>query len=74
MRMETMPKIYQIRIQGKISERWHAWFDPLTVTDLPDGDTLLEGLVVDQSQLVGIINQLHNLNLKLLSVNARDDA
>ncbi len=72
--MEPMLMKYQIRIQGKISERWHAWFDPLTVTDLPDGDTLLHGQIVDQSQLVGIINQIHNLNLRLLSVNAGDES
>lgn len=68
--MESSPKIYQIRVRGKVPERWQAVFDPFTMTDLPEGDTLLCGEVVDQSQLVGVINQLHSLNLKIISVNA----
>jgi len=48
--------------------RWQTWFDGLTLVPLDDGDTLLRGLIQDQSQLVGIINQVHNLNLTILSI------
>ncbi len=68
--MDVSRKHYQIRVEGKVPERWRAWFDPLTMVYLPEGDTLLQGEIVDQSQLMGFINQIHSLNLKLISVNA----
>ncbi len=68
--METSPNIYQIRLRGKVPDRWQAMFDPFTMTDLPEGDTLLCGEVIDQSQLIGVLNQIHSLNLKIISVNA----
>ncbi len=68
--MDTSRKHYQIRIEGRIPERWQSWFDPFSMVTLPEGDTMLQGEIVDQSQLVGVINQLHSLNLKILSVNA----
>ncbi len=68
--METSPKNYQIRVRGKVPDRWQTMFDPFTLTDLPEGDTLLCGEVIDQSQLIGVLNQIHSLNLKIISVNA----
>jgi hypothetical protein len=70
--MEPFPKYYTIRIAGSLHERWKDWFDSLTVTNFANGETLLQGLIQDQSQLVGIINQVHNLNLTLVSVTSEE--
>ena len=37
---------YEIRIQGHLGSRWAAWFDGLSLTNEPDGTTLISGLVV----------------------------
>lgn len=71
--MEEFPRIYSIRIQGRLHDRWKNWFAGMTFTNLECEDTIIEGLIEDQSQLIGVINQIHNLNLKLVSINCKDD-
>ncbi len=68
--MEPFPRFFTIRITGSLHARWKDWFDGLTVTNLDNGETLLQGLIEDQSQLVGVINQVHSLNLSLVSVTS----
>lgn len=68
--MEHFPRVYQIRIEGVLHDRWKTWFDGLTVTNLECGETLIEGMIQDQSALVGVINQIHSLNLTLVSINS----
>ena len=70
--MEQFPRIYTIRIQGMLHDRWKNWFDGMTITNLDNGETILEGLIQDQSALVGVINQIHNLNLNLISINYKE--
>lgn len=64
------PKVFQIRIQGHLSQQWMDWFEGLTITLEEDGNTLLNGPVVDQSALHGILKKIRNLGMPLLSVNA----
>ncbi|HEX2048773.1 MAG TPA: hypothetical protein VHF27_13485 [Acidimicrobiales bacterium] len=59
---------YQIRLQGHLHPRWAAWFDGLTVTNESDGTTVLQGQVVDQAALHGLLRKLQDLGLPLLSV------
>jgi len=63
---------YQIRVQGRIGERWSHWFDALTISFEHGRDgipiTMLTGPVVDQADLRGILNKLWDLNLTLISV------
>ena len=66
------PTVYQIRIQGHLSQRWTDWFEGLTITLEEDGNTLLGGPVVDQSALHGILKKIRNLGMPLLSVNSVD--
>jgi len=70
--MKQGPRFYHIHIEGHLPERWKDWFDGMTVTNLENREVLLQGCVQDQSGLVGIINQIHNLNLKLISVHCED--
>ena len=60
--------IYQIRIQGQISESWSDWLGGLTIIPQSDGETLLAGLIVDQAALHGIMDKLYAMNLTILSV------
>ena len=66
------PTVYQIRIQGHLSQRWTDWFAGLTITLEEDGNTLLSGPVVDQSALHGILKKIRDLGMPLLSVNSVD--
>jgi hypothetical protein len=66
------PKIFEIRVQGHLSQQWQGWFDGLTITLEEDGNTLLRGPVVDQSALHGALKKIRNLNMPLLSVNSTD--
>jgi hypothetical protein len=60
---------YEIRIRGHLSSRWAAWFDGMTLTAMSDGTTVLEGPVVDQAALHGVLHKVRDTGLPLLSVN-----
>ena len=62
------PGRYEIRLKGHLASRWAARFDGMTLTTLSDGTTSLEGPVVDQAALHGLLTQLRDLGLPLLSV------
>lgn len=59
---------YAIRVKGHLDTRWEAWFDGLTITCHSDGSTLIEGHVVDQSALHGVLQRVRDLGLPLISV------
>ncbi len=60
--------IYQIRVQGHLGSEWTGWFDGLTITLEDNGDTLLTGPVVDQAALYGLLRQVRDLGMPLVSV------
>jgi len=63
------PVIYEIRVKGVIDAAWASyWFEDFVTTPLPDGESLLTGQVADQSALLGLLAQISNLGLPLLSV------
>lgn len=62
------PGRYEIRVQGHLDPRWTAWFDGLKLTREPGGTTLIEGEVIDQSALHGLLQKLRDAGLPLLSV------
>ncbi len=64
----------EIRLKGQIDPGWSSWLGTLTVTHLPDGQTVLIGPVRDQSALYGLIERLSNLGLELLHVNVKPPA
>lgn len=59
---------YEIRIKGHLDARWSAWFDGLTLTRESDGTTLIQGLVVDQAALHGLLQKVRDTGLPLVSV------
>ena len=58
---------YEIRLQGRLEPRWSARFEGMTLTT-GAGFTLLAGPVVDQSALHGLLHQLRDIGLPLVSV------
>jgi hypothetical protein len=58
---------YEIRLHGRLDPRWAARFDGMTLTT-GDGFTLLTGRVVDQAALHGLLHQLRDLGIPLVSV------
>ena len=48
----------EIRVKGRIDERWSDWFQDLTVTHTNQGETILSGSVTDQAALYGLIAKL----------------
>lgn len=63
---------YEIRVQGRLDQRWAAWFDGLTVTAHGDGTTALAGPIVDQAALHGLLQRLHDIGVPLISVTQID--
>jgi hypothetical protein len=62
------PPVYKIRVQGHLSPGWSEWFEHMTVTLEPNGDTTLSGPVVDQPALHSLLVKVRDLGLTLISV------
>ncbi len=64
---------YQIIVQGCLDPSWSDWFRGMELTNETGKDgrliTTLRGTMADQATLRGILNQLWDLNLTILSVN-----
>jgi hypothetical protein len=63
---------YQIRLDGRLDDRWAAWFDGLTLAHDSDGTTTLRGEVVDQAALHGLLQRIRDLGMPLVSVTHLD--
>lgn len=61
--------LYHIRLQGELDSGWGDWFGSMTITPQNDGTTLLICRVMDQAALHGLLRQIRDLGLLLLSVN-----
>jgi hypothetical protein len=74
------PGTYEIRLEGRLHERWLAWFDGMTLTTVSNPNpgsqgsaeqgvtTLLRGPVADQAALHGILARLRDFGMPLISV------
>jgi hypothetical protein len=62
------PWLYEIRVEGQLTERWSAWFEGLAIRSDPEGETSLTGQLADQAALFGVLSRIHDLNLVLVSV------
>jgi hypothetical protein len=60
----------EIRVAGQIDEHWSDWLEGLTITHTGQDQTVLVGLVADQSALYGLLSKLRDLGLPLISVNS----
>jgi hypothetical protein len=61
--------IYQIRIKGYLDKKWSDWFAGMTISLEENDEVLISGEVIDQSALHGLLKQVRDLGLPLISVN-----
>ena len=60
-------EVYEIRVAGHLSKHWETRFEPLCLEHDPNGETVLTGQL-DQAALHGVLLQIQNLGLKIISV------
>jgi len=58
---------YEFRVAGRLSERAQGAFVDMAVHDAPP-ETVISGEVVDDAHLHGVLAQIHNLGLHVVSV------
>ena len=63
-----MSEIHEIRVQGRLDDRWVDWLEGLALTREIDGTTTLTGPLADQAALHGVLNTIRDLNLPIVSV------
>jgi hypothetical protein len=63
---------YQIWVGGHVESNWSDWMEGVSVrqpwSENGSAITLLEGELIDQAALVGLINTLYEMHLVVLSV------
>jgi len=57
-----------IIVQGHLDTSWKDWFEGMAIS-YAGKNTMLSGNMKDEAHLHGVLNQIRNLNLKLISVN-----
>ncbi len=62
----------EIRIKGHIDRDWSDSLALLDVTHSPDGTAVLSGVVRDQAALYGVLFQLCNLGIRLVSFSSEE--
>ena len=63
-----MSEMHEIRVQGRLDDRWVDWLEGLALTREDDGTTTLTGPLADQAALHGVLNTIRDLNLPIVSV------
>ena len=59
---------YEIRVTGHLGDRWATRFDGMTLSHEDDGTTVISGPVVDQAALHGLLQQLRDIGIPLVSL------
>jgi hypothetical protein len=63
---------YEIRIQGSLDDRWSAWFDGMSISSDQGGATVIDCPSIDQAALHGLLRQVRDAGLRLISVTRID--
>jgi hypothetical protein len=67
------PTVYQISVRGRLTERMAAALEGMTL-HAGGVNTVFTGEVKDQPQLYGLLDQVLNLGLELISVQPQPEA
>ena len=67
------PAIYRIRVRGHLDPEWTDRLEDMEIHNLTRDDgqaeTVLEGRLMDQSALAGVLSALHSLRLPVISAD-----
>ena len=61
------PRQYRIKLKGNLDHKWSDWFEEMAISQ-EGGKTSLTGSLTDQAALHGLLIQIRDMNLTLLSV------
>ena len=68
--------IYCIKVQGIIDEHFAGYFGDMVISTEKETEGKITGILTgrlkDQSELLGVLNALHNLNLPIVSMKTLD--
>lgn len=71
------PANYQIVVEGTVTEEWSNRLGGLAITtsssETGDPQTILQGTLLDQSALRGLLETLYALHLPILEIRKIDD-
>ena len=71
------PAAYRIVVRGKLDESYSERLGGLSIRAAPEEPhghvCALEGRLMDQAQLIGVLNALYGLGLPILEVQASPD-
>jgi hypothetical protein len=66
--------IYEIRVQGRLDQRWSTWFEGLTISYEGEDIMVLRGSLIDEAALHGVLIKVRDLALPLLAVSRVQDS
>ncbi len=72
-RMMRKGTTYRIVVGSELSDTYAVAFEGMEM-ETRDGATVLTGKIIDQPHLYGILGRINGLGLRLLSVQALEDA
>lgn len=61
----------EIRVKGHLDKNWTEWLEGFTLTLDDNDETILMGMVEDQSALYGLMAKLRDMGVKLSAVEYR---
>jgi hypothetical protein len=59
----------EIKVDGHLDKNRMDWFEGMVIS-YEGKNTILSGYIKDEAHLHGVLNQIRDLNLKLISVNS----
>jgi hypothetical protein len=59
---------YAIRVEGLLDGHWSQWLEGMTITHEGGGVTRIEGALMDEAALHGLLNKLRDLRLPIVTV------
>lgn len=70
---DLSPRIFELRVAGRLDPRWTASFPEMTLAPAADGTTVLRGALPDQAALHGLLARVRDAGMSLQSVVQIDD-
>ena len=69
---EEKGTFYEIKLKGQLEVHWADWLGGMTISHDRDGYTRLTGVIQDQAALHGILAQIRDLGLDLVSLSTKE--